>query len=84
MSPSSWVRLRLHMIEHSIYLIFTAVIVFYSILAIEYFVRHHLNAPLYEKSKETGVQVREEFAFTGKLRLMFYTLLFTTTVLFIR
>lgn len=64
------------------YWIHTAVIVFYSILAVEYYIRYHKRAPIASKHKEFEVEARGEY--TGKLELMTYTLAFSTTLLFIR
>lgn len=83
-SPSNWVRLRLPVdhIKNITDLVCLAVIVFYSALAIEYFIRYHLRAPIYRKNKEIGVQNGDHS--TGKLRLMSYTLIFSTMILLIR
>ncbi|KIM37554.1 hypothetical protein M413DRAFT_448364 [Hebeloma cylindrosporum] len=56
-----------------------AVIVFYSILAVEYYIRYHKRAPIASKA---GMQARGEC--TWKLKMMTYTLAFSTTLLFIR
>jgi len=61
------------------------VIVVYSILAVEYFIRYHFQAPITSRvpeNKETEGQARGEF--TKKLKLMLYALAFSTTLLFIR
>ena len=55
-------------LENTAYWIHTAVIVFYSILAVEYYIRYHLRAPIASENKESGVQARGQY--TGKLELM--------------
>lgn len=65
------------------------VIVLYSILALEYFVRYHFDAPIPSRVKSiasTNEQSDDQLRglFTFKLKLMSYALIFTTTLLFIR
>jgi len=62
-----------------------AVIVFYSILSIEYFIRYYLRAPIASRvpeNKEAEGPAHGEF--TGKLKLMSCALALSTTLLFIR
>ena len=68
--------------ENVAYFIQPAVIVLYSVLAVEYYIRYHKRSPIGDRNKENGVQPRGEY--TGKLMLMTYTLAFSTTLLFIR
>jgi len=69
-------------LENVAYLLQPAVIVFYSALAVEFYFRYHSRAPIRDKNKETGVQSRGEY--TRKLKLMTYTMAFSTVLLFIR
>ncbi|KDR68318.1 hypothetical protein GALMADRAFT_78795, partial [Galerina marginata CBS 339.88] len=66
-----------------------AVIVLYSILALEYFVRYNFDAPIASRVKSVKIvddqsdhQLRGLFTF--KLKLMSCALIFSTTLLFIR
>ncbi|KDR69649.1 hypothetical protein GALMADRAFT_230599 [Galerina marginata CBS 339.88] len=65
------------------------VIVLYSILALEYFIRYHFDAPISSRVKSvasTNDQSEGQLRglFTFKLKLMSYALIFSTTLLFIR
>ena len=68
--------------ENVAYVIQPAVIVLYSVLAVEYYIRYHKRSPVRDRNKENRVQPRGEY--TGKLMLMTCTLAFSTTLLFIR
>jgi len=59
-------------LENVAYLIQPAVIVLYSALAMEFYIRYHSRAPIRDKNKETGVQSPGEY--TRKLKLMTYTM----------